>query len=392
MIKIIEKTDCCGCSACVNACPKECISLEYDEEGFKYPNVCQEECVKCERCVKVCPIINKKSIKKFDQYAYLVQNKDSKILDESTAGGAFSAIAKYIVQNNGIVYGACFDDNYKVIHTSAMTLEDLSKFRNSKYVQSDLGKTFKEVKKYLDEDRLVCYSGTPCQIEGLLLYLGKKYDNLVTVDVVCRAVPSPGVWNDYLKLINNDGEIESIRFRDKTLGYHFSTMEVKYNKNNTQRGGIESQPWLRMFFSGMIIRESCSKCKFRSQYRNSDFTIWDCFNVYHLDKSLNEEKGVTRVLLHTDKAIKIFKIISSDLEYREITIDKAVENVREFVQSPEINNQRKEFFDLYRSESLTEALNKFFPLTPKVKIKKNIRLLLNFVGLDKTIKHFLKKG
>lgn len=188
------------------------------------------------------------------------------------------------------------------------------------------------------------------------------------------------------------GQISSVRFRDKTLGYQYSTMEIKDSDGKTYRDGIEAQPWLRMFFSGMIIRPSCSDCKFRSRYRRSDFTIWDCFNIYSIDKSFNENIGTTRVLLHTQKAEHIFDRVKDDFIYKEISAETAVNGVREMQKSPELNSRRDEFFKDVNKLPMDNLLKKYFPRTVKVRIKRSSRRILNRFGLDTKIKHLLKKG
>lgn len=393
MIEITDKFNCCGCTACAAICPKSCISMKEDNEGFLYPTVDKEACVNCGACDRVCPILNNVPEKPFEQKAYIVQHKDSQILRESTAGGAFTAIAKYTINNGGVVFGVAYDDNFKVHHTLITKIDDIARFRNSKYVQSDVGNTYKQAKIYLDSGKIVCYSGTPCQIEGLKKYLKKDFDNLITVDVVCRAVPSPGIWKKYITMMNEKhGQISSVRFRDKTLGYQYSTMEIKDSDGKTYRDGIEAQPWLRMFFSGMIIRPSCSDCKFRSRYRRSDFTIWDCFNIYSIDKSFNENIGTTRVLLHTQKAEHIFDRVKDDFIYKEISAETAVNGVREMQKSPELNSRRDEFFKDVNKLPMDNLLKKYFPRTVKVRIKRSSRRILNRFGLDTKIKHLLKKG
>lgn len=393
MIEITDKFNCCGCTACAAICPKSCISMKEDNEGFLYPTVDKEACVNCGACDRVCPILNNVPEKPFEQKAYIVQHKDSQILRESTAGGAFTAIAKYTINNGGVVFGVAYDDNFKVHHTLITKIDDIARFRNSKYVQSDVGNTYKQAKIYLDSGKIVCYSGTPCQIEGLKKYLKKDFDNLITVDVVCRAVPSPGIWEKYITMMNEKhGQISSVRFRDKTLGYQYSTMEIKDSDGKTYRDGIEAQPWLRMFFSGMIIRPSCSDCKFRSRYRRSDFTIWDCFNIYSIDKSFNENIGTTRVLLHTQKAEHIFDRVKDDFIYKEISAETAVNGVREMQKSPELNSRRDEFFKDVNKLPMDNLLKKYFPRTVKVRIKRSSRRILNRFGLDTKIKHLLKKG
>lgn len=394
MIEIKDKTTCCGCTACSSICPKGCIEMRTDEEGFLYPHVRENECINCNVCEKACPILNHiENEENLEQTAAIVQNKDQEICRQSTAGGAFTAIAEYTIDKGGIVFGVEIRPDYTVRHTTVETKDELVKFRNSKYVQSDVGNAYVLAKKHLESGRLVCFSGTPCQIEGLRHYLKKDYENLILVDVVCRAVPSPGVWKKYIAMeTERYGDMQSIRFRDKTLGYQYSTMELKDNRGNVYRGGIESQPWLRMFFSGMIIRPSCTECVFRSRYRNSDFTIWDCFNVYSIDKSFNEDIGTTRMLIHTKKGKQIFEQIKSSFTYKDLDANAAVKGVQEMIESPRAHRRKNEFFSDIEELSMSELLQKYYPETIKIKLKKNTRLLLNRFGLDKVIKHILKKG
>lgn len=394
MIEIKKKSDCCGCTACANACPKSCIEMIDDSEGFLYPVVNEDKCIKCNACEKVCPIINHIARKENrSQTAAIVQNKNKEVCLQSTAGGAFTAIAEYVLEHDGIVFGVELQADYSVKHIAVESKTELSKFRNSKYVQSELGSTYAEVKQQLKTGRLVCFSGTPCQIEGLRCFLRRDYENLVLVDVVCRAVPSPGVWKKYIEMETCEhGTMQSIRFRDKALGYQYSTMELVDSQGNIYRGGIESQPWLRMFFSGMIIRPSCTECKFRSRYRNSDFTIWDCFNVYSFSKEFDEDIGTTRVLIHTEKGKRIFHQIEGKIKYKNIDADMVVEGVREMLESPKMHPQRQYFYSDLKRLPFGELINKYYPLTIKIKIKRNIRLALNKFGLDKKLKHILKKG
>ncbi len=392
MIEITEKKNCCGCTACASICPRKCIKMKEDEEGFLYPHVLESECIHCNLCENVCPILNHTEKSSSKQIAAIVQNKDKEVCRQSTAGGAFTAIAEYVLDRQGVVYGVEMQKDYTVRHTTVEKKDDLVKFRNSKYVQSNLENIFSSVKQQLNVGRWVCFSGTPCQVEGLRSYLKKDYKNLILVDVVCRAVPSPGVWKRYIKMETQKyGELQSIRFRDKTLGYQYSTMELK-NGGGVYRGGIESQPWLRMFFSGMIIRPSCSACKFRSRYRNSDFTIWDCFNVYSFDKNFDESIGTTRVLIHTEKGKQIFEAIKEKFYYKKLEADIAVKDVREMRESPKEHIRKAEFYSDMEKLTMQELLDKYYPITFKIRIKRRARLILNSMGLDKTVKHILNKG
>lgn len=389
MINIQDKSKCSGCGACYSVCPQKCISMIEDNEGFLYPKVDRDTCVNCGLCDGTCPL-NEENNKKYGVVkSEIVQNKDSEILRQSTSGGAFTPIAQYVLQRNGVVFGVEMDaDSNFVKHIKIDNEESLNKFRNSKYVQSYVGNTFDDAKQELQKGRLVCFSGTLCQIQGLKNYLHKEYDNLITVDVVCRGVPSPGVWKKYNEYLKRKGELGSIRFRDKSLGYQYSTMEVVYKEGKIDRNGIESDQWLRMFFSGMILRPSCPTCNFRSVERCSDFTIWDCFNVSDLTKDLDETKGATRMLIHTKRGQEIFDKVRD----RFYVVDADVNTVAVGItEKPSLNKRKGEFIQDYNKMSMEELLNKWFPITFKVRTKKLTRRILNNVGLDIFVKKMKRK-
>ncbi len=393
MIQIDTKENCCGCGACANICPTNSITMERDEEGFAYPVVDNSKCIKCGKCKGICPVLNYTRPSDDLKCAFIAQNKDAEVLRESTSGGFFTAIAEYVIENGGVVFGVCIDDNKKVKHIYVEKKEELYKFRNSKYVQSEIGNTFKDAKNILDRGRLVCFSGTPCQIYAFRKFLGRDFQNLILVDVVCRAVPSPGVWERYITYKEEKiGTIKSVRFRDKTLGYQYSTMCIRTDGGEELRGGVESDQWLRLFFSGMIIRPSCTNCVFRSPERISDFTIWDCFNIHRIDKSFNEDCGTTRVLIHTTKGKTLLNEINTKLLYKEVDYSLAVNNSKEFYESPCFDVLRDSFYKDYNTMEIEKLLNKYVPNSCIVKIKKMTRILLNKFGIDKTIKHVLKRG
>lgn len=389
MIKADDKTKCSGCMACYNICPQKCISMIEDEEGFLYPKVDMDACVNCGLCDRTCPL-NEKNNKKYGVVqSEIVQNKDLEVLRQSTSGGAFTPIAQYILQRNGVVFGVEMDEDSNFVkHIKVEREESLIRFRNSKYVQSYVGNSFDDAKQELQKGRLVCFSGTPCQIQGLKNYLHKEYENLITVDVVCRGVPSPGVWKKYTDYLKRKGKLSSVRFRDKSLGYQYSTMEVVYKDGKIERNGIESDQWLRMFFSGMILRPSCPACNFRSVERCSDFTIWDCFNVSDLTKDLDETKGATRMLIHTERGQEIF----NEIRDRFYVVDADVNTVAVGItEKPDFNKRKSEFIQDYNKLSMEELLNEWFPMTFKVKVKKLTRRILNGIGLDMLIKKLKRK-
>lgn len=390
-ISIDNKEMCTGCTACKLKCPKNAIEMERDKEGFLYPKVNEDMCINCGICEKVCPIINKKERNDFEQKGYIFQYNDDKIRTQSTSGGAFTAIGEYVLRNNGVVFGVGFDKDYKVEHQMAETEEELEKFRNSKYVQSNPKNTFKEAKKYLEENRLVCYSGTACQIEGLMNYLGKNYKNLITVDVICRAVPSPLLWEKYYEFRKQNENIKKIYFREKYYGYKYSNLTIYNQKGLIYKNGIDTDPYLRAFFSNIASRPSCYNCHFKEQLHKADITIWDCFDVDKYDTSFDDDKGTTRVLINSDKGMNLFDKIKNKHKVKEVTTEELVSNFHQMFNSIKYNNRRSDFFEDLNNLSFEQVMNKYFPNNLKCKIEKYGRVILIKMGAYKKIIKIGKK-
>ena len=393
MIDIKDKKDCCGCWACKNVCPVQCITMPEDEEGFRYPTVDKDKCINCHLCEKVCPIINKKEEPAKPQKAYVVQNKDPQVLRESTSGGAFSAIAKAVIRKGGIVFGAGFDTKGVVRHQAVEKEEDLRIFRNSKYVQSLVGDTYKQVKDSLKQGRLVLFSGTPCQLEGLIFYLREKhYDNLLLIDVVCRAVPSPLVLRKYEEMQQKkmNSEIDDIKFRDKYHGYKYSSLSIRTKDKQEYHEGIDTDPYLRAFFAASSIRPSCTQCKFRSRYRRTDMTLWDCFTIEHFSKELDNDKGATRILVHTQRGADLLNSLVDDLKIVEVNPEDAVDGVKEMLTSPQRNVNCKAFFQDIHILEPEAFFTKYYPNTLRHRLEKQARLLSNKLGIYKYAKKVVK--
>ena len=347
MINIIDKRKCCGCEACVQKCPRQCIDLIEDEEGFLYPHVDTDKCINCGLCEKVCPV-QKQALCREPVATYAAKNRNEEIRLSSSSGGVFSSFAESVISKQGIVFGACFNGQWSVCHSKAETIDECVRFRGSKYVQSHIGKTYKEVEFFLKEGRDVLFSGTPCQVRGLLLYLGKDYDNLLTVDFICHGVPSPGVFRWYLQEeINNyarsasknsvsfppihsipigdvlmpEGlEIEDIRFRDKREGwkkYSFvltlakATADGKKNSVSSSYT-LDKNPFLRGFLKDLYLRPSCHSCPTKSLKSGSDITIADFWGLNKVYPNLDDDKGYNAVLLNTEKGLRIFNSLKID--------------------------------------------------------------------------------
>lgn len=394
MIEIKDKKDCCGCWACKTVCPVQCITLPEDEEGFRYPKVDEDKCINCHLCEKVCPIIHAETDKPNDkQRAFLLQHRDKRVLQESASGGAFTAIASYVIKKGGVVFGAAYTDKFVVAHQFVDRIEDLWKFRNSKYVQSEMRDAYAECKDFLKQGRMVCFSGVPCQLEGLLRYLRKPYDNLITVDVLCHSITSPKIFRMYVadKERKFGSDINNIMFRDKTpYGYKYSQMSVYKNGKQVYREGVDTDVYLRSFFSDVNVRPSCYDCKFKKQHHLTDFSIWDCFDVYKFSKAFDNDKGVTRLLVNTDKALSIMDEMKTDAAIMEIPVDAAVDGVKEMFHSVNMSPRRQSFFNVIATNGGGSALCAFFPTTKRTVAEKYFRIITCKLGIYSIIKRFAK--
>lgn len=316
MIKISEKSNCCGCTACVSICPKDCISMKSDDEGFLYPEVDVKICIDCGLCEKVCPVLH--PVKKEEpSLVYAAINNNETIRLKSSSGGIFTLIAEHIIECGGVVFGVCFDKNWNVIHDYTETKEGLAKFRGSKYVQSFIGNSFNQVKSFLDSGRDVLFSGTPCQVVGLKNYLRKSYSNLYTVDVVCHGVPSPDVWKKYLqetvckryntnkKKLNYTDYISSINFRSKEYGWKKYNMRIEFKDGTIYSMPFFDNPYMNIFLSDLSLRPSCYNCPSKIANTQSDITLADFWGVDNINPEIDDDKGCGLVLIHNKEILDL---------------------------------------------------------------------------------------
>lgn len=309
MINIKNKQDCCGCSACAQRCPKQCISMQMDNEGFLYPQVDSSKCVDCHLCEKVCPVINQDEARN-PLNIYAAKNSDDEIRLQSSSGGIFTMLAESTIDQGGVVFGACWDKEWNVKHDYVDKISDLQKFRSSKYLQSVIDDNYLKAEQFLKTGRKVMFSGTPCQVAGLKLFLRKEYENLLTLEIACHGVPSPKVWHNYLtELIdlNKISIIKSINFRDKKYGwngYHFSATYINKNGktvNMSMPHGDNS--FYRGFLNHLYVRPSCYQCPAKSGRSQADITIADFWGIDKLYPSLDDNKGYSIVCANTDKGL-----------------------------------------------------------------------------------------
>ena len=305
MIQIRKKENCCGCNACVQVCPVSCIRLYEDQEGFWYPKADEGSCINCGLCERVCPCLNIKPARNV-KFTFAAKTNNEALRKQSSSGGLFSELAEWIIRQNGVVFGARFSKDWIIVHDYTDKIEELDSFRGSKYVQSQIGNSYKQAQTFLKQGRWVLFVGTSCQIAGLNLFLKKKYDRLIAVDVVCHGVPSPKVWNRYLEDLTGDqiNKITDIQFRNKRTGWKKYSSVCKWNDVEYQEVFAENL-YMKGFFRDLYLRPSCYKCPSKMFAANSDLTLADYWGIQYLNPELDDDLGTGLVFVHTEKSLSI---------------------------------------------------------------------------------------
>lgn len=357
-----EKDNCCGCGACMNICPPKAISMQEDEYGFLYPQIDADLCVKCGACQRVCNFQYKEEINAPVQ-AFAACAKSDSILKCSASGGTFAALAKRTLSMSGVVFGAAFDEEWKVCHISIESADELYRLQGSKYVQSSIGTTYQQVKKFLKEGRYVLYSGTPCQIAGLYGYLGKDDEKLLTADLICHGVPNRRMLHDYLKAF---GDIEYFTFRDKSLGWGINGKVVVRGSERSQKLWQSASPYLYYFSQGLIYRESCYQCKYTCQHRPADITLGDYWGIekqhpeYLGKNGFDSKKGISVMIANTQKGAKVIHNCVQLLEIKKSTFEKAASGNAQLVRPTVKKPQRQEILDLYAQQGWDAVAERFY--------------------------------
>lgn len=395
MISIKDKDDCSGCYACVNICPNNCLSMVKDDEGFWYPRVDEDNCVGCNLCIKVCPIIkinvNRNDVK-FIKQVYAARNINEKIRLDSSSGGIFTLLAEKIIDNNGIVIGAAFNEKFEVSHQLIEAKKDIAKFRGSKYVQSKIGDIYKKINSELDKNRLVLFTGTPCQIAGLKSYLNKEYDNLITQDIICHGVPSPGVWNKYIKYVSNQNkyEINSVNFRSKKENWRLFSLLFRFDNDKSLAKNIEEDFYLIAFQNNIDLRPSCYNCKFKGEDRKSDITLADFWGIENTNIKLDDNKGTSLVFINSVIGAKLFNEISKELDYIETDIKTATKYNKNYYISASKNCLRDNFLSAITENNFESIVRKYcnysYVTQFQRKTKKHLKIVFGNLGIMKIIK------
>jgi len=375
MITLCDKKLCSGCGACFTACPAQAIEMIWDDEGFVQPQVIRGKCIGCGICEKSCPVLSPK--KGGDKpTAYGAYNKDELTRATSSSGGVFTLLAKQVISEGGVVYGAAFaDDLRSVRHIGVETEEDLALLRGSKYVQSQAFSVFSDVKNHLKEGRKVLFSGTPCQIEGLRGYLAKRYDNLLCVDMICHGVPSKKVWHKYIEQQEKlaGAALTAVSFTDKSNGWNSRCVRLSFANGTEKIIPHGKDSFMKAFSANISLRESCSNCAAKKLNRLSDITIADFWGVNRLSPALYDNKGTSLLMIHSEKGAAAFEGVRDKLELSQTDLEAAVACNGAATGSATAHPKRKEFFADIDKGSFDEIVSRY------VKTKRNLRSILSAV-------------
>lgn len=356
---------CTGCSACANACPEQCIQMAADAEGFLRPKIDSSQCVVCGTCQNVCPVLHPKA-HSHETVAYAAVHKDDAIRLESTSGGVFSLLCQWVFDHGGIVFGAAYADDFSVAHGCVEKASDLSKLRTAKYAQSAIGDSYRQAKTFLEQGRYVLFSGTPCQIGGLRTFLGKDYGRLLTVDLICHGVPSPAVWEHYIQYRGEqDAQGErptSINLRSKESGWAGYSIRFDYAGGQTYRMPNSQDPYLRCFVKDLCLRPSCYACSFKGIDRCSDFTLGDYWGVWSQLPELDDNQGTSIVLLHSEKAKRIWPELLSGMKAVQVDADQCFSENPSALSSATEPDDRQMFLSRYQSEDFSDLADELAPI------------------------------
>lgn len=342
--KIQER--CVGCRSCEQSCPKHCISIIEDKEGFWYPKVDEQSCVACKRCLNGCPAENKQLHRNKPQRVFAWRNKNNEDIMRSASGGAADSAAKAVLHMGGVVYGAAYDDQLVVSHIEVMDDAEREKIQSSKYVQSDPKDCYSKVKQRLAEGRTVLFTGTPCQIAGLYAFLDGDKPNLYTVDLICHGVPSPKFFKRYLEYQNKqtDGQVIYFNFRSKDKR-GWGTQYLLKTKTKTKTNLLALDRYGKHFMDGDCYRESCYQCAYANMNRVGDLTVGDFWGIAKSRPDFNSPKGVSSVFINTEKGFQLFEQMKSFAEIEQTTLEEGMVKQHNLVRPSERPANRNYFYE-----------------------------------------------
>ncbi len=361
MIELAAKNLCSGCSACFAVCPKDAIEMRPDEHGFLHPRIDAAKCISCGLCGKICPVFHPGRPDE-NPTAYAARTKDLALRLASSSGGIFTELAKTVLAKGGVVFGCVLEKGtVKAIHTKAETLDELAAMRGSKYVQSDLRGTLSEAKAELEKGRAVLFSGTPCQIAGLHAFLGRTHDNLLTVEVICHGVPAPEVFEKFKREeeVRSGKVLENIVFKDKKQSWNNPVLVSVFGDGSEDEVPLYDNSFIAAFLTGLCLRGSCYACASREGRSGADFTIADFWGIEKVCPELDDDKGTSLVICHSEKANEKWMSLRDKVEWQKVILGNAVVSNPNHKGNCVVSKGRAYFMSHYKSAtSLTVVSNR----------------------------------
>ena len=366
----VKHMDCCGCAACENICPKQCISMKSDDDGFLYPRIDNDSCINCGACYKVCQVVNPLEETEACHGIYAAKALDETVVLSSSSGGMFTLFAELILNEGGVVYGAALsDDCYRLIHTRVDSMQQLHVLKGSKYLQSQIGEIYKDIKKDLKNGRKVLFSGTPCQVNGLVKYLGGQNDNLFTLDLICHGVPSQALWEKYLKSVEKRShKVVSVNFRNKRFGWKYFSVKLFKDKSRSVNSIFKINPYMQMMLNNVCLRQSCYKCRAKGTNRLADITLGDFWGVNEMLPEMNDGNGTSAVILNSQKGKMLFERLSSVVKCKEISLDMVLKYNPCLTESVEKPKDRDVFFKDMKEMTFGMLAKKYAPVQGKARL------------------------
>ncbi len=373
----IDYEHCTGCEACAQKCPEHCISMVAGEFGFLYPVINQTVCVDCHLCEKACPIEKERSKPELQQ-AYAAVHKNSEILKASTSGGAFTALANFVLRNKGVVYGVQMD-NFVVHHVRVEVATEIPHLRGSKYLQSRIGTVFQKAETDLKNGKQVLFTGTPCQIDGLKHYLGKDYENLITVDIVCHGVGSQEYFNQFIEAMKvKTPNAREIRFRSKKYtGWSCSSGATVMENGSEKPFYYHENYYYQFFLQGDIYRRSCYACKYANLDRPGDVTLGDFWGVEKLKLPLNTYNGCSLVIVNTEKGKQVLEQ-DNELSIEAVNMEDAIKRNEQLMHPSELRIKREQRLEDFKTKSGVEIEKLYFQNDKKSVLKGQIKRMIPY--------------
>lgn len=371
-IDTIKKNQCVGCYACFNICPESCIDMKQDEEGFLYPIIDDDKCSYCGLCLKKCPVINTQQENNFLEIFGCI-NKYEDTRKHSSSGGIFALLADLTLSYNGVVFGASFDNQFNVKHSSSNEVT-IKQLQGSKYVQSNIGKKYSEIENYLKDKKQVLFAGTPCQIAGLKSFLNKSYNNLICVDFICHGVGSPKIWQKYLNhhIHIAKSKIQTVNFRSKAKGWKNFSLEIEFKNNSVYSKRHNKDPYMKLFLKNYNLRPACYHCAYKAINSLSDITLADFWGVNMSYPELNDNQGTSLVVIHNKKGMNIYQSISNQIISRKVNSAIVFRYNSSFYNSAPKPSDRDIFYKELNTNSINKLSHKYCKTTKIEVIKKFI--------------------